>query len=43
MCVPAETILAYLRGGQSAEDVFEDYPSLPVTASTLSFAGRGDV
>jgi uncharacterized protein (DUF433 family) len=28
--VPAETILAYLRGGHSHEEIFEDYPSLPV-------------
>jgi uncharacterized protein (DUF433 family) len=28
--VPAETIVAYLRGGHSAQDIFEDYPSLPV-------------
>lgn len=28
--VPAETILAYLRGGHTAREIFEDYPSLPV-------------
>ncbi|MFL9826569.1 DUF433 domain-containing protein [Rhodoplanes sp. SY1] len=28
--IPAETIVAYLRAGHSAEDVFEDYPSLPL-------------
>ncbi|WP_049766164.1 DUF433 domain-containing protein [Rhodopseudomonas palustris] len=28
--VPAETIVAYLRGGHSAQEIFEDYPSLPV-------------
>jgi uncharacterized protein (DUF433 family) len=28
--VPAETILAYLRAGRSSEEIFEDYPSLPV-------------
>ena len=28
--VPAETILAYLRAGHSAQDIFADYPSLPI-------------
>ncbi|MBV8920833.1 DUF433 domain-containing protein [Bradyrhizobium sp.] len=28
--VPAETILAYLRAGYSPEEIFADYPSLPV-------------
>ncbi|MBL8670155.1 MAG: DUF433 domain-containing protein [Alphaproteobacteria bacterium] len=28
--VPAETILAYLREGDSNVQIFEDYPSLPV-------------
>jgi uncharacterized protein (DUF433 family) len=28
--VPAETILAYLRGGHTHREVFEDYPTLPV-------------
>jgi uncharacterized protein (DUF433 family) len=28
--VPAETILAYLRAGHSRQDIFEDYPTLPV-------------
>lgn len=28
--VPARTIVAYLRGGYSTQDIFEDYPSLPV-------------
>ena len=28
--VPAETIVAYLRAGRSAQEIFEDYPSLPV-------------
>lgn len=28
--IPAETILAYLRGGHSHREIFEDYPSLPV-------------
>jgi uncharacterized protein (DUF433 family) len=28
--VPAETILAYLRAGYSAQEIFTDYPSLPV-------------
>lgn len=28
--VPAETILAYLRAGHSRQEIFEDYPSLPV-------------
>lgn len=28
--VPAETIVAYLRAGHTAQEIFEDYPSLPV-------------
>lgn len=28
--IPAETILAYLRGGHSRREIFEDYPTLPV-------------
>lgn len=28
--VPARTIVAYLRGGYDARQIFEDYPSLPV-------------
>jgi uncharacterized protein (DUF433 family) len=28
--VPAETIVSYLRAGHSAQDIFQDYPSLPV-------------
>lgn len=28
--VPAETIMAYLRAGYSAQDIFTDYPSLPL-------------
>jgi adenylate kinase family enzyme len=28
--VPAATIVAYLRAGHSAQDIFEDYPSLPL-------------
>lgn len=28
--VPAETVLAYLRDGHSREDIFTDYPSLPL-------------
>ncbi|MFZ5713419.1 MAG: DUF433 domain-containing protein [Bradyrhizobium sp.] len=28
--VHAETILAYLRGGHTAQEIFEDYSSLPV-------------
>lgn len=28
--VPADTIIAYLRSGYSHQDIFEDYPSLPV-------------
>ncbi|MGJ5116972.1 DUF433 domain-containing protein [Bradyrhizobium oligotrophicum] len=28
--VPAETILAYLRAGYPAQDIFADYPSLPI-------------
>jgi len=28
--IPAETILAYLRGGHGHRDIFEDYPTLPV-------------
>ncbi|WP_035646236.1 DUF433 domain-containing protein [Bradyrhizobium sp. ORS 285] len=27
---PAETILAYLRAGYPAHDIFADYPSLPI-------------
>lgn len=28
--IPAETIVAYLRAGHSHQEIFEDYPSLPV-------------
>ena len=28
--VPAATIVAYLREGYSRQDIFEDYPSLPL-------------
>ncbi len=28
--VPAMTIVAYLRAGRSDQDIFEDYPTLPV-------------
>lgn len=28
--VPAETVLSYLRAGHSPQDIFQDYPSLPV-------------
>lgn len=28
--VPAETIVAYLRAGHTAQEIFEDYPSLPI-------------
>jgi uncharacterized protein (DUF433 family) len=28
--VPALTIVAYLRAGHSAREIFEDYPTLPV-------------
>jgi uncharacterized protein (DUF433 family) len=28
--IPAETILAYLKGGHSHREIFEDYPTLPV-------------
>jgi len=28
--VPAATILAYLNGGHTDREIFEDYPSLPV-------------
>lgn len=28
--VPAETILAYLRAGLSPQEIFEDYPTLPL-------------
>lgn len=28
--VPADTIIAYLRSGYSRQDIFEDYPSLPI-------------
>jgi uncharacterized protein (DUF433 family) len=30
--VRAETIVSYLRAGYSAQDIFIDYPSLPVDA-----------
>ena len=28
--VPAETIVAYLRAGHTAQEIFEDYPTLPI-------------
>lgn len=28
--VPAETIVAYIRAGHSAQEIFQDYPTLPV-------------
>ncbi len=28
--VPAKTIVAYLQAGHTAQEIFEDYPSLPV-------------
>jgi uncharacterized protein (DUF433 family) len=28
--IPAETILAYLRSGHTPQDIFEDYPTLPL-------------
>jgi uncharacterized protein (DUF433 family) len=28
--IPAETIVAYLRTGRSAQEIFEDYPTLPI-------------
>jgi uncharacterized protein (DUF433 family) len=28
--IPADTVLAYLRAGHSHEEIFEDYPTLPV-------------
>jgi uncharacterized protein (DUF433 family) len=28
--VPAETIVAYLRSGYSRQDIYDDYPSLPL-------------
>jgi uncharacterized protein (DUF433 family) len=28
--VPALTIVAYLRAGHTAREIFEDYPTLPV-------------
>jgi uncharacterized protein (DUF433 family) len=28
--VPAETIIAYLRAGYTAQEIFDDYPSLPL-------------
>ncbi|MGJ3265343.1 MAG: DUF433 domain-containing protein [Salinarimonas sp.] len=28
--IPADTIVAYLRAGRSAREVFEDYPTLPI-------------
>jgi uncharacterized protein (DUF433 family) len=30
--VPATTIIAYLRAGHTAQEIFTDYPSLPVNA-----------
>jgi len=27
---PAETIVAYLRSGYSRQDIYDDYPSLPL-------------
>jgi uncharacterized protein (DUF433 family) len=28
--VPAATVVAYLRAGRTAQEIFEDYPSLPI-------------
>jgi uncharacterized protein (DUF433 family) len=28
--IPAKTILAYLRDGSTNQEIFEDYPSLPI-------------
>ena len=28
--IPAETIVAYLKAGRSAREIFEDYPTLPI-------------
>jgi len=28
--VPAETVVAYLLAGHSPQEIFEDYPSLPI-------------
>lgn len=28
--IPAETILAYLRAGRTPQEIFEDYPTLPI-------------
>ncbi len=28
--VPAQTIVAYLRAGRSNQEIFEDYPTLPI-------------
>ncbi|RAI43269.1 DUF433 domain-containing protein [Rhodoplanes roseus] len=28
--IPAETIVAYLRAGHGSQDIFEDYPGLPL-------------
>ncbi|MDO8360808.1 MAG: DUF433 domain-containing protein, partial [Devosia sp.] len=28
--VPAEVVLAYLRAGHSSQEIFEDYPTLPL-------------
>ena len=36
--VQAETILAYLRAGHSSQEIFEDYPSLPVDGITAAIA-----
>jgi uncharacterized protein (DUF433 family) len=30
--VPAETIVAYLRAGRTAAEIFADYPTLPIDA-----------
>lgn len=28
--IPAETILAYIRGDHTVQEIFEDYPGLPL-------------
>jgi uncharacterized protein (DUF433 family) len=36
--VPAGTIVAYLRAGHSAQDILEDYPSLPLDGIDAAIA-----
>ena len=32
--VPVEVVLAYLRAGHSTQEIFEDYPTLPLDGMT---------